>query len=82
MYNTLAYNPVGLYITFKYSDDHHEHGARAMKVYRFRSEAAARSFRDRAADTMLIMLGDDGRYWVAMPATAARLERAGHEIIG
>lgn len=48
---------------------------------KFKSINLARSFAARGLKANWIVLGDDGQYWVVRPVDAARLERAGHEII-
>ena len=50
------------------------------KVYKFSTMALAQSFRDRITKTALIILGDDGRFWVACGRDAAELIRAGYEV--
>jgi hypothetical protein len=50
-----------------------------QRVYRFHDRDRAFGFAGHAAKTQWVMLGDDGRYWVATPADCARLERAGYE---
>lgn len=51
----------------------------------FRSLERARSFASRALKAMWVVLGDHdgetGVAWVVCPADAARLERAGYEIL-
>jgi len=49
------------------------------RVYRFRDRDLAFGFARHAAKTHWVMLGDDGRYWVATPADCGRLERVGYE---
>lgn len=49
-------------------------------IHKFRTRAAASSFQERAALPLVILLGDDGLYWVVTPAAAARLTRQGYEI--
>lgn len=48
-------------------------------VSRFTRRERAFSFARKAAKTLWVMLGDDGRYWVATPARCAQLERLGYE---
>jgi len=50
-----------------------------MTIYRFRQSELAFSFADRATKSMLVVLGDDERYWVVTMADAERLIRAGYE---
>lgn len=54
-------------------------GAEMGKVYRFSKLSAAQSFQARAAKATMIILGDDGRYWVALLADAQRLLDQGYE---
>jgi len=53
-------------------------------VFRFNTLAHAASFANRAIYPLRIVLGDHdgecGEYWVATPADASRLERAGYEM--
>jgi hypothetical protein len=49
------------------------------RTARFRDRALAESWAGHAAKAQVVMLGDDGRYWVVSPADAARLERLGYE---
>jgi hypothetical protein len=46
---------------------------------RFLDRGNAFSYADGASKHLRVMLGDDGRYWVATPADSARLERLGYE---
>ncbi len=55
-----------------------------MRIYqsdiaRFSTIALARSFRDRCHKINLIVLGDDGKYWVALPRITEWLVRNGYE---
>ena len=54
---------------------------RDRQIYRFKSPALAFAFADGASrhKAMGVMLGDDGRFWVCLLATCARLEKAGYE---
>jgi len=51
----------------------------------FRNLDRARSFASRAVKALWVVLGDhdgdEGVAWVVCPADAARLERAGYEIV-
>lgn len=51
-------------------------------IYKFVELTNARSFIEHATKIMLIVHGDDMRFWVVTPADAARLQRAGYEIVG
>jgi hypothetical protein len=48
-------------------------------TYRFTRRELAFSFARGAAKTLWVMLGDDGRYWVATSARCAQLERLDYE---
>lgn len=48
-------------------------------VLPFNSLANAKFFANRASKMMMIVLGDDDRYWVVTPADGERLVRAGFE---
>jgi hypothetical protein len=48
-------------------------------TFRFTRRELAFSFARGAAKTLWVMLGDDGRYWVATPARCTQLERLGYE---
>jgi len=51
-------------------------------IFKFVELRYARSFAERAVKIMLIVHGDDMRFWVVTPADATRLQRVGYEIIG
>ena len=48
-------------------------------MFKFTNEKLAESFRDRATKTMVIILGDDGRFWVCTGREAKRLVAAGYQ---
>jgi hypothetical protein len=48
-------------------------------TFRFTRRELAFSFAERSTKGLWVMLGDDGRYWVATPARCAQLERLGYE---
>jgi hypothetical protein len=48
-------------------------------THRFTRRELAFSFAQKAAKTLWVMLGDDGRYWVATPARCSQLEGLGYE---
>ena len=48
---------------------------------KFNSEKLAKSFSNRTIKMSMIILGDDGKYWVVTMAQGARLERQGYQII-
>lgn len=53
---------------------------RAMnRTSKFNSRENAMSFRDRAIKASDIILGDDGKFWVAPIGICASLFRAGYE---
>jgi hypothetical protein len=49
-------------------------------TFRFNRLATARSFTNRCEKLMMIILGDDGLFWVVTPADATRLTRMGYEL--
>lgn len=57
-----------------------EINGRKVRVDVFRSESNARSWADRCGKTWVVQ-GDAGEFWTTSPANAARLERAGYEIV-
>ena len=52
--------------------------AETIKTFRFASRELAFRFADHSGG-MAVMLGDDGRYWVATMADCARLEAQGYQ---
>lgn len=50
-------------------------------MYKFAELTNAQSFVNRASKIWMIVLGDDGKYWVVTPKEAARLERQGYEVL-
>jgi hypothetical protein len=48
---------------------------------KFDSESLARSFSNRTIKMSVIILGDDGKYWVVTMAHSCRLVKAGYEVI-
>ncbi|WP_155831794.1 hypothetical protein [Hylemonella gracilis] len=48
-------------------------------MFKFTKLANARSFANRAEKLMMIVMGDDERFWVTTPAHAERLVKAGYE---
>jgi hypothetical protein len=50
-----------------------------MTIYRFLAPERAFSFADHAIKPMIVLLGDDQRYWVVRMSDADRLLRAGYE---
>lgn len=51
------------------------------EVYKFTSYALARSFADHAVKMHLVLHGDDGKYWVAVPRVTEQLAKAGYEYV-
>jgi len=52
-----------------------------MDTYRFSIYALADSFRNRLTKTAIILLGNDGKFWVAFGRTAHKLMRQGYEAV-
>lgn len=52
-----------------------------MTTLKFSNEQTADNFINHATKIMQIVLGDDGKFWVVTPATAAELEKQGYEIL-
>ncbi len=48
-------------------------------VAKFNTLAAARAYRDRCKKMQMIVLGDDGLFWVAVPKITEWLVREGYE---
>lgn len=48
-------------------------------MYKFKSLGIARSFSDRCVKIMMIVLGDDGMFWVVTPRVGERLVASGYE---
>jgi hypothetical protein len=48
-------------------------------MYKFQNRENAFSFAERCTKIMLVLLGDDGRFWVTTPAQAEQLHRQGYE---
>jgi hypothetical protein len=48
-------------------------------MFKFTSLASAISFTHHAEKLMLILMGDDERFWVTTPARAERLHQQGYE---
>jgi len=51
-------------------------------VFRFSNFADARNFVDRAVKSMVIVLGDDERYWVVSLGLGEELVKSGYELAG
>lgn len=52
------------------------------QVDRYSTEGIARSAATHYIKIQAILHGDDGKFWLTTPAVAAKLEKAGYEIIG
>ena len=50
------------------------------QIYRFRRYDSAERFADHAVKAMMVLLGDDERFWVVTMANVERLHRAGYEV--
>lgn len=48
-------------------------------IYRFASLNRADSFASKCTKLHLVVLGDDGMFWVAVPPVTEALVRAGYE---
>ena len=51
------------------------------QVSKFSQWALACSYSERTVKPSVVLHGDDGMFWVASLAVAAKLERAGYEIV-
>jgi len=51
----------------------------AKGIYKFRSLPNARNFVDRATKPLLIILGDDMRFWVVTLGLGEQLMKSGYE---
>lgn len=51
------------------------------QVSRYNNLSTAKSAAQRCAKIQVILHGDDGTFWMTTPATAAKLEAMGYEII-
>lgn len=54
----------------------------SSQVWKFNSPALAQEFVTRAHKILLILQGDDGKFWATTPRVAKILESAGYEIVG
>jgi hypothetical protein len=57
-----------------------ERNSEAYGILKFANLANARSFADRTKKPMVIVLGDDGHYWVVSLSLGNELVRAGYEL--
>ncbi len=48
---------------------------------KFNSESLAQSFSNRTIKMSVIVLGDDGKFWVVTMAHSIRLFKAGYQVI-
>lgn len=46
----------------------------------FSTYAVAKSFSERTIKISVVMLGDNGKFWVVNLATMAKLEKQGYEV--
>ena len=53
----------------------------AARVSKFNTLKSAKSFADRCVKGQLIIMGDDGLFWVANMGFAAKLEKLGYEVV-
>ena len=53
---------------------------RIETIYKFTEMANAISFTEHCIKIMMIVLGDDEKFWVVTPAHAARLVKQGYEL--
>lgn len=51
-------------------------------VFKFNNLAVAKDFADRARKSMVIFLGDDGKYWVVSLGLGEELVKSGYELAG
>jgi hypothetical protein len=51
------------------------------QVSKFNSLALAKGFANRCIKASMVVMGDDSKYWVCSMSFAAKLERAGYELI-
>jgi hypothetical protein len=58
--------------------DHQNAGG---QMFKFSRQQIAQDFADRAAKAMMIILGDDQKFWVVTMAEGERLIRSGYETI-
>lgn len=52
-----------------------------MYAAKFSQLANAESFRQHASKAMMIVLGDDSRFWVVRPVDAERLGTQGYTVL-
>jgi len=48
-------------------------------MHKFTSHTLAQNFQNRATKTMVIILGDDGKFWVCTGREAAKLIKNGYQ---
>jgi|WetSurMetagenome_2_1015567.scaffolds.fasta_scaffold152737_2 hypothetical protein len=63
----------------KNTKDHLPEGISRSEVAKFSTLALAKGYRDQCIKLHLIVLGDDGLYWVALPRITERLVGDGYE---
>lgn len=57
------------------------HGIHPSRISKFINPALAKSFSERTEKASMIVMGDDGKYWVCFMADASRLIKAGFELM-
>lgn len=50
------------------------------KPIQFRNLSLARSLRDTASVPLMVILGEDEKFWLVCPADASLLQQAGYEL--
>jgi hypothetical protein len=56
--------------------------AEAFKeMVKFKSLELARSYVERSSKIQMILMGDDGNYWVGLPKHTEQLHRFGYEYV-
>jgi hypothetical protein len=53
----------------------------SSQISRFTHWGTARNYSARTIKPSVILLGDDGKFWVVSMALGAALERAGYEVV-
>jgi hypothetical protein len=51
-------------------------------VFKFNNLLNAKDFADRTVKSMVILLGDDGKYWVVTLGLGEELVKSGYEVAG
>lgn len=50
-------------------------------MFKFNTLAAAQGFTAKAVKAMMIVLGDDNKFWVVSMRDGSKLEKQGYEIV-